>query len=54
MTASTRSVREQGFEPLACDIPADLTIAEYRSRRRDRPRDRRRNARSLLSRLIRR
>jgi hypothetical protein len=28
-----RSVRDQGFEPLECSIPAELTIAEYRSRR---------------------
>jgi hypothetical protein len=28
-----RSVRDQGFEPLECSIPAGLTIAEYRSRR---------------------
>ena len=33
MTAATRNVREQAFEPLECSIPDDLTIAEYRSRR---------------------
>jgi hypothetical protein len=33
MTATTRTVREQAFEPLECSIPEDLTIAEYRSRR---------------------
>jgi hypothetical protein len=54
MTAAKRAVREQSFEPLECDIPPELTIAEYRSRRRDRPRDRRRSARSRLAWLIRR
>jgi hypothetical protein len=33
MTAATRTVREQAFEPLECSIPEELTIAEYRSRR---------------------
>jgi hypothetical protein len=33
MTAATRTVREQAFEPLECTIPEDQTIAEYRSRR---------------------
>ena len=54
MTTATRTVREQSFEPLECDIPPELTIAEYRSRRRDRPRDRRRPAKPRLASLIRR
>jgi hypothetical protein len=54
MTRATRAVREQGFEPLECDIPPELTIAEYRSRRRVRPRERRRQPRSRLAALLRR
>jgi hypothetical protein len=54
MTAATRTAREHSFQPLECDIPPELTIAEYRSKRRDRPRDRRRQARSRLASLIRR
>jgi hypothetical protein len=54
MTAATRNVREQSFQPVECDIPPGLTIAEYRSQRRARPRDRRRSARSRLASLIRR
>ena len=34
MTTATRAVREQGFEPVQCDIPAELTIAQSRSSRR--------------------
>ena len=34
MTTATRAVREQGFQPLQCDIPVELTIEEYRDRRR--------------------
>ena len=33
MTATTRTVQDQAFEPLECSIPEELTIAEYRSRR---------------------
>jgi hypothetical protein len=43
MTATTENVRNQGFLPLACDIPPGVTIAEYRGsrrRRRDRLRSR--------------
>jgi hypothetical protein len=54
MTAATRNIREQSFQPLECDIPPELTIAEYRSQRRERPRERRRFARSRLVSLIRR
>jgi hypothetical protein len=54
MTPATRTVRDQSFQPLECDIPPELTIAEYRSQRRDRPRERRRPARSRLASLIRR
>ena len=34
MTTATRAVREQGFQPLECDIPAELTIDQYRDSRR--------------------
>jgi hypothetical protein len=48
MTTATRAVRDQSFQPLECDIPNELTIAEYRDRRRPpsarRPRRRRRIA----------
>jgi hypothetical protein len=54
MTTATRTVREQSFQPLECDIPPELTIAEYRSQRRDRSRERRRQVRSRLASLIRR
>ena len=33
MSTTTRTVRDQAFEPLECDIPEELTIAEYRNRR---------------------
>jgi hypothetical protein len=33
MSATTRTVRDQAFEPLECDIPEELTIAEYRNKR---------------------
>ena len=35
MSATTRTVRDQAFEPLECDIPEELTIAEYRNKRTD-------------------
>jgi len=54
MTSATRAIREQGFEPVECDIPPELTIAEYRSRRRERPRERRRSTRVRISLLLRR
>jgi hypothetical protein len=44
MTATTESVREQGFLPLECDVPDGLTLREWRARRRrhtGRPRWRR-------------
>jgi hypothetical protein len=31
MSATTRTVRNHAFEPLECDIPEELTIAEYRN-----------------------
>jgi hypothetical protein len=34
MTAATKTVRDQAFEPMECSIPPELTIAEYRDRRR--------------------
>jgi hypothetical protein len=34
MTTATRAVREKSFQPLECDIPSELTIAEYRNGRR--------------------
>jgi len=33
MTATTQTVRDQAFLPLECDIPAGMTLAEYRARR---------------------
>jgi hypothetical protein len=51
---ATRTVQGHSFQPLECDIPPELTIAEYRSRRRDRPRDRRRQVKPKLASLIRR
>jgi hypothetical protein len=56
MTTTTRTIREQGFQPLECDIPAGLTIAEYRARHRKRgvgDRDERPVGRMRLARLIR-
>jgi hypothetical protein len=54
MTSATRTGQAHSFQPLECDIPPELTIAEYRSQRHDRPRDRRRYARPRLASLIRR
>ena len=51
VTTATRAVREQAFQTLQCDIPAELTIAEYRNRRRSR--DRRARRRRIAA-LIRR
>jgi hypothetical protein len=53
MTTATRAVREKAFQPLECDIPSELTIAEYRDRRRP-PVERRRPRRTRLSSLLRR
>ena len=33
MTATTETVRSQGFMPFESDIPADLTLAQWRARR---------------------
>jgi hypothetical protein len=33
MTPTTEAVRERGFLTVECDIPAGMTIAEYRRRR---------------------
>ena len=41
MSATTDTVRSQGFLPLACDIPPGVTLAEYRGRRRRRKAPRR-------------
>jgi hypothetical protein len=57
MTDTTRTVREHGFEPLECSIPAELTIAEYRNRRTGEvppPRAPRRTSKLSLRALIRR
>jgi hypothetical protein len=55
MTTATRAVREQGFEPVQCDIPAELTIEQYRSSRRAAVRRRReKDSRRRLAGLIRR
>jgi hypothetical protein len=37
MTATTETVREQGFLPLECDVPNGLTLREWRARRRRHP-----------------
>lgn len=52
MTFTTEMIRSQGFLPVQCDIPQELTIAEYRAarpkaqprRRRGRPRLQRRRS----------
>ena len=36
MTATTETVRDRGFRTLECDIPADVTIREYRASRAER------------------
>jgi hypothetical protein len=49
MTPTTKTIRDQAFRPVECDIPDGMTIAQYRagrivrpvSRRRRRPRLRR-------------
>ena len=33
MTATTETVRSQGFMPLESDIPAGLTLSQWRARR---------------------
>jgi hypothetical protein len=33
MTPTTRTVRDQGFNTLECDIPDGMTLAQYRARR---------------------
>jgi hypothetical protein len=41
MTATTQTIRECGVMVVECDIPAHLTIAEYRAQRDKRsPRER--------------
>ena len=52
MTTATRAVREQSFQPVQCDIPAELTIDQYRSSRRAAVQRRRR--RRLLPPFLRR
>jgi hypothetical protein len=48
MTTTTQTVRDQAFRALECDVPEELTLAQYRAararpaRRRRRPRLRRR------------
>ena len=34
MSATTDALRDQGFLPVQSDIPNELTLAEYRARRR--------------------
>jgi len=36
MTATTQTVRDQGFLPLQCDVPDGLTLREWSSSRRRR------------------
>jgi hypothetical protein len=33
MRATTDTVRDQGFLPLQCDIPQEVTLSQYRARR---------------------
>ena len=44
MTATTETVRDQAFRPLAGDIPEGITLAQYRAAR-PRPARRRRTLR---------
>ena len=37
MTATSDTVRDRDFRTLECDIPAELTIREYRETRSPRP-----------------
>jgi hypothetical protein len=46
MTATTQTVRDQGFLPAECDIPDGMTLREYLA---GRPRTRRLRARRLLA-----
>jgi hypothetical protein len=50
MTATTETVRSQGFMPLESDIPAGVTLAEWRSRSRPAPVSRRPLLRRLRAR----
>jgi hypothetical protein len=54
MNAAPRIAQAHSFQPLECDIPPELTIAEYRSQRRERPRERRLQVKPKLTLLIRR
>jgi len=45
MAATTDTVRDQGFSPVACDLAPGLTLSEYRASR-PRQRKRRRRLRS--------
>ena len=49
MTATTETVRDRDFRTLECDIPAELTIRQYR-----KSRERRDERVSRLPRLLRR
>ena len=56
MTATTETLRDRDFRTLECDIPAELTIRQYRETRDShhaRVRDRAARV-SLLPRLLRR
>ena len=52
MTPTTETIRSQGFLPMQCDIPQELTIEQYRAtrpkaqprRKRGRPRLHRRRS----------
>jgi hypothetical protein len=37
MTATTHTIQEQGVMVMECDIPAEMTIAEYRAQRNSKP-----------------
>ena len=53
MTATTETLRDRDFRTLECDIPAELTIRQYRRTRADRDRVRPTRV-SRLPRLLRR
>jgi hypothetical protein len=40
MTATTQQIRDQAFLPVSSDIPAGVTIRQYRARRAARARRR--------------
>ena len=49
MTTTTQTIREQGVMVVECDIPAELTLTQFRARR-IAAKPRRRRIRGLLAR----